>query len=129
VIEMAALASVAEVADYPGDEFIIKEESSRDTMYLITQGEVSVVRQGEEGGPEVELDRLGPGDIVGEMAFFVDSIHTESARSVAQCRLMVFHKKEFIEVVREYPQIGLHLCKVFSGRLRKIREKAESGEH
>lgn len=83
------------------------------------------MRQAGETGREIEVGRLGAGDSLGEAAFFENSIQTESARSMGRCRLLAFHKREFTEVVREYPQIGLHLCKVFSSRLRKLRESGE----
>jgi CRP-like cAMP-binding protein len=40
----------------------------------------------------------------------------------------VLHKQEFTEIVREYPQIALHICKELSGRLRKLHERVKSHE-
>jgi len=34
--------------------------------------------------------------------------------------LLVLHKQEFNEIVREYPQIALEICKVLSARIRKL---------
>jgi HEAT repeat protein len=126
--ELAAVASVTEEVVYPPGEMVIREGESGDTMYLIIGGEVSVIKgpAGEEGGHEIELDRIGEGDYFGEMALFEDVVRSASIRTSAQSRLLVLHKQEFTEIVREYPQIALHICRVLSQRIRKLHEKIQS---
>jgi CRP-like cAMP-binding protein len=37
--------------------------------------------------------------------------------------MLVLHKQQFDEMVREYPQIALGICKVLSSRIRKLHQK------
>ena len=127
VSELAAVASVTEEIVYPPGEIVIKEGETGETMYLIIKGEVSVIK-GQEKGREIELDRIGAGDYFGEMALFEDVVRSASIRTEKETHLLVLHKLEFSEIVREYPQIALQICKEFSGRLRRLHEKMKRYE-
>jgi ATP/ADP translocase len=122
VSELAAVASVTEEIVCPPGEIVIKEGETGETMYLIIKGEVSVIKdQGQNH--EIELDRISSGDYFGEMALFEDVLRSATIRTEQESRLLVLHKQEFKEIVREYPQIALNICKVLSGRIRKLHKK------
>jgi HEAT repeat protein len=129
VSELAAIASVSEETTFPPGENVIKEGEPGETMYLIIEGEVAVIKgqAGEGAGQEIELDRIGAGDYFGEMALFEDVVRSATIRTAQESRLLVLHKQEFTEIVREYPQIALHICKVLSQRIRKLHEKIQRG--
>ncbi len=125
VSELAAVASVTEELNCPPGEIVIKEGSSGETMYLIIDGEVSVIKDlGKKS--ELELDRIRAGDYFGEMALFENVVRSASIRTEQESRLLVLHKQEFNEIVREYPQIALEICKVLGGRIRTLHEKIKS---
>ncbi len=127
VSELAAIASVAEEIDCTPGEIIIQEGTVGDTMYLVVKGEVSVIK--DLGGiNEIEIDRIKAGDYFGEMALFEDAVRSVSIRIEETCRFMFLHKQEFKELVREYPQIALEICKVLSGRIRNLHTKLEKRE-
>ena len=123
--ELAAIASVVEEIDYPVGEIIIKEGNAGDTLYLMIDGEVSVIKDLGELN-EVEIDRMTGGENFGEMALFEDTVRSVSIRTEKPSAFMVLHKQEFKELVREYPQIALEICKVLSGRIRKLHKKIET---
>jgi CRP-like cAMP-binding protein len=125
VSELAAIASIAEVTDTPPGEIIIEEGTFGETMYLIIQGEVSVIKELGKVN-EIEIDRIKPGEYCGEMALFEDVERSASIRTELKCNFMVLHKQQFREIVREYPQIALEICKVLSGRIRKLHKKIEN---
>jgi Cyclic nucleotide-binding domain/TLC ATP/ADP transporter len=130
VSELAAVASVTEEVVYPAGEVVIREGEPGDTMYLIIKGEVSVTKrqQGEEASHEIELDRIRAGDYFGEMALFEDVVRSATVRTAEESRLLVLNKQEFTEIVREYPQIALHICRVLSDRIRRLHQKIQSYE-
>ncbi|MFO7556137.1 MAG: cyclic nucleotide-binding domain-containing protein [Desulfobacterales bacterium] len=125
VSELAAIASVVEEVDYPVGEIIIKEGTSGENLYLMINGEVSVIKDLGDIN-EVEMDRMTAGDYFGEMALFEDSVRSASIRTEKSSAFMVLHKQEFKEIVREYPQIALEICKVLIGRIRHLHQKIES---
>ena len=123
--ELAAIASVVEETDYPAGEIIIKEGrggGAGDRLFLIIEGEVSVIKDLGETN-EVEIDRMTNGEYFGEMAIFEDTVRSVSIRTEKPSSFLVLHKQEFKEIVREYPQIALKICKVLSGRIRRLHKK------
>ncbi len=127
ITELAAVASVTEEIVFQPGETVIKEGEPGETMYLILEGEVSV-NKGQEQGREIELDRISAGDYFGEMALFEDIPRSATIRTQKETRLLMLHKREFAEIVREYPQIALHICRVLGARLRKLHDKVKRNE-
>jgi hypothetical protein len=127
VTELAAVASVTDEIVFQPGKTVIKEGEPGETMYLMMEGEVSVNKSHGEGR-EIELDRISAGDYFGEMALFEDIPRSATIRTEKESRLLVLHKREFAEIVREYPQIALHICKVLGARLRKLHEKVKRYE-
>ncbi|OGP63651.1 MAG: hypothetical protein A2V65_01010 [Deltaproteobacteria bacterium RBG_13_49_15] len=120
--ELAAIASVTEEVFSPPAEIVIKEGDPGDTMYMVIDGEVSVIK-GFDSKEPMELERIRGGDYFGEMALLDDIVRSATIRTEKESRFLVLHKEEFKEIVREYPQIALHICKVLSRRIRKLHEK------
>ncbi|MFC1821185.1 Npt1/Npt2 family nucleotide transporter [Thermodesulfobacteriota bacterium] len=124
VSELAAVASVTEEAFFAPSEIVIKEGDPGESMYLIIGGKVSVLK-GHETDHEIELDQIGVGDYFGEMALFEGDVRSATIRTLEESRLLELHKREFTEIVREYPQIALHICKVLSQRMRELHQKIQ----
>lgn len=122
VNELAAVAAVTEEVSYEANRVVIRQDDPGDTLFLIIEGEVAVIKV-QEKGKEIELDRISAGGHFGEMALFEDMPRTATIRTIQPCSMLMLHKQEFNEMVRQYPQIALKICKVFSGRIRKLHLK------
>lgn len=120
--ELAAVASATDEAAFESEQVVIRQGDPGDTMYLIIDGEVAVIKT-QQDGSEIELDHINAGDYFGEMALFEQIPRTANIRTVKPCRMLVLHKQQFDEMVREYPQIALEICKVLSSRIRKLHQK------
>lgn len=120
--ELAAVASVTEVAHFDVGEMVFEEGEHGDTLYLILEGMVAVEK---ECRPErmIELDSIGPGEYFGEMALFGDHRRSATIRAKQSARFLMLHKQELQEIVREFPQIALHVCRVLSTRIRRLHGK------
>jgi ATP/ADP translocase len=127
VSELAAIASITEEVVFPKGTAIIKEDERGETMYMIIDGEVSVIK-GSQGGSEIVLDRIKAGDYFGEMALFEDLKRSATIRTEQDTKVLVLDKQEFTEIVREYPLIALQICKVLSQRLRNLHERIQHYE-
>ena len=120
--DLAAIASVARESSFDANQEVIREGEPGDTLYLVLEGQVAVIKNQSDGG-ELELDRIGEQDYFGEMALFEDIPRTATIRTLVPCRMLVLHKHAFNEIVREYPQIALEICKVLSNRIRRLHQK------
>ncbi len=127
VNELAAVASVTEDIVYPKEETVIREGEQGEDMYLVIEGEVAVLKDWGEK-ETLELDHITAGDYFGEMALIENTVRSATIRTLSECRFLFLHKREFEEIVKEYPQIALHICRVLSARLRKSHEKLKRYE-
>jgi HEAT repeat protein len=122
--EMAAIASVTKEMDYPEIRTVIKQGSVGETVFLILDGEVEVIKENADG-QTMFLDKIGSGDSFGEMALLENEPRSATIRTTKPSRFLILHKQEFNETVLEYPRIALKICKVLSSRIRHLHVKIQ----
>ena len=120
--ELAAVASVTEEAFFEQGTTVFEEGDRGDTLFLIVEGEVGVVKDCRLD-KQIEIDSIGSGDYFGEMALFGDEPRSATIRVKKPSRFLTLHKQELQEIVREFPQIALHVCRVLSMRIRHLHTK------
>lgn len=120
--ELAAVASSTEEAAFKAGEQVFREGDRGDTLYLVLEGDVTVIKDCD-AEKEIELDSIGAGDYFGEMALFGDDRRSATIRVKNDSRFLTLNKQELQEIVREYPQIALHVCRVLSMRIRHLHGK------
>ncbi len=124
VSELAAIGAVTEKMRYPAESTVIIQGESGENLYLIIEGEVSVGKETQAGeGSFLELDRMKTGDCFGEMALFQDAPRSATIRTIQPSLFLVLNKREFTQIVHEYPQIALHICRTLSRRIRTLHQK------
>lgn len=75
----------------PRGSVIMKEGDRGNTAFLIQSGQVRVFI--EKDGKTVELARMGPGQIVGEMALVFDEPRTATVAALEDCNLIVITRQ------------------------------------
>ena len=117
--DLAAVAAVGEEAAMTAGQRIFAEGEVADKMFMVAEGTVSLTKQ-VENGAAVAVRSLGKGDHFGEIALFNDDPRLVTATASTDTRLLVLHKEELTELICEFPQIGLHICRAFSKQLRQV---------
>lgn len=107
---------------YEKGDLIIKQGDYGISIYKIISGEVKVFRIYK--GTEVPLANLGPGSIIGEMAFLSKDadVRSASARAMKDSELEVFHPRD---LVQKYEQTSIVLKIITDqalGRLLRINK-------
>ncbi|MDF1555263.1 MAG: Npt1/Npt2 family nucleotide transporter [Deferrisomatales bacterium] len=125
VSELSAIASITEEIDYNPGAQVIRQGDAGETLYLITRGRVAVEKTLQDG-TEIQLDQIGAGDYFGEMALFQNAERAASIVTLEPTRLLFLHKRDFNDMVLEYPQIALAICDALCGRIRKLHEKMKA---
>lgn len=95
----------------PADWSLIWEKTSADKAYLIVDGEVSVRKHGDE------IAKLGPGDVIGEMAIVGHKLRSASVVSLTPVEVIHFTKESLQELLDEVPAFGEALRETTSDRL------------
>jgi len=104
-----ALGSAGTVAQ--GQPFFAAGDAS-DKMYLLVEGEVSLVR-----GKKL-LDIVKAGEIFGEMAAITRQPRTASAVARTACRAVALDAKQFQQAIQRTPEFALMLMSILINRLR-----------
>jgi CRP-like cAMP-binding protein len=81
----------------PADWALIQEKTPADKAYLIVDGEVSVRQHGEE------IARLGPGDVIGEMAIVRHKLRSASVVSLTPQEVIHFTSEAITQLAEEVP--------------------------
>lgn len=95
----------------PADWALIWEKTPADKAYLIVDGEVSVRR----GGTEVA--RLGPGDVIGEMAIIEHQLRNASVVSLTPLEVIHFTSEDLRALLRDVPALATALRETTNDRL------------
>ncbi|KIX13400.1 Npt1/Npt2 family nucleotide transporter [Dethiosulfatarculus sandiegensis] len=117
--ELSAIASITEEERVKAGQNIVVEGEEGETMFLIISGKVAVKKQADDGR-QVEIDTAMAGEYFGEMALFEDQLRSATVTAQEDTGLLVLHKREFSETVREFPQVALQICKELSRRIRNL---------
>ena len=97
----------------PANWSLIWEKTPADKAYLIVDGEVSVRKGGDE------IAKLGPGDVIGEMAIVGHKLRNASVVSLTPLEVIHFTKESLEELLDEVPAFGEALRETTTDRLGK----------
>jgi signal transduction histidine kinase len=98
---------------------IIEEGSDSEEMYVIVEGELLVTKR--TGERDVVLARLGPSEVVGEMAFLDQAPRTATVTASMRSLLIRVPVTAFEELLQD-PRVSRRMFKTVTSRLRNIEE-------
>ena len=107
---------------YQDGEVIICEGEDGHCMFVIQEGEVEVLMDGDEG-QEIRLGVRGSGEFFGEMAIFDRDVRSATVRSLGEARVLTVDKKNFMRRVHEDPSLAFRLVETMSRRIRELGEE------
>ena len=121
--ELSAIAAITEEEVYPQGYTVFTEGEVSETMYVAVTGQVRVSRNNTEVG------RFRAGDSFGLSAFLVDDKRLVTCTTMEEAHLLVIHKREFEEMLMEYPQISLELAKIHAKMIQRLLDKIGSADN
>lgn len=114
--DLAAIGERALEVDFPADHVIARQGEIGTGLFVIIEGTVRVVRDGEE------LARIGAGDFFGEMSVIDGLPRVAQVVSTGPVRCLALASWEFERLVIDHPTIGLAILRGLSARLRAKTE-------
>jgi CRP/FNR family cyclic AMP-dependent transcriptional regulator len=109
--DLATVVRAGRHVHLPADWALIWEKTPADKAYLIVDGEVSV----RKGGQEVA--RLGPGDVIGEMAIVNHKLRSASVVSLTPLEVIHYTSESLQRLLEEVPAFGEALRGTTADRL------------
>ncbi|MEZ4385693.1 MAG: serine/threonine-protein kinase [Nannocystaceae bacterium] len=111
----ASLLPIAEAChelDYPAGAMIFRQNDPGDTLYVLLDGYVDILRDG------AVINTLSPGECFGEIAVLGETTRTASASAVDAVRTLALDAPRFRKIVRDNGEIGLAVIQALNDRLR-----------
>ncbi len=104
----------------PPGQAIIQRGQQDDSVFMIQSGWVKVVipEEGEEG--EMVLNHVGPGEMVGELSLVDQRPRSASVIALSDLNVLELTRRDFLEIMQEYPMMGLHMLITTSKRMRFV---------
>lgn len=120
--EVARTATVVELQ--PG-EVLIEEASHADAMYVVVSGEL-VVSKSQQSQP-IEIARLGPGEIVGEIALLERGLRLATVTASISSMALQIPAKSF-DLLLNDPTVARAMFRTVTARLRDTESTVRHGE-
>lgn len=95
---------------------IFTEGERGDTMYVIVEGRVQILRKGSKS--PVVLATLQPGSFFGEMAVVDQAERTATAVALTDVSLLAVHASELELLLAQRPDVGAKMIRTLVRRLK-----------
>lgn len=114
--QRAAIAERGRVIDVPPGHVILREGEKGDTLYVMIQGSVRILRHDPAGNP-VELARRHAGECFGEMELIDGGPRSASVVADTPTRLFVLERGAFLDLTAQVPALLSRLLRDLSGKV------------
>jgi CRP/FNR family cyclic AMP-dependent transcriptional regulator len=110
---------------YKKGNIVVLEKEMGAALFVIISGKVKIVRT-DEDGREVILSIFGPGEFFGEMSLLDGLARSASVVALAKAELFMIHRRDFLKLLHEHPQVAISLLGELTTRLRKADTQIKS---
>jgi len=135
--QIRKILNICSTVRFSANDIIMKEGEMGDSMYIIQQGTVEVIKRLIMAGMDdddssdkskvfTRLDAAGRHPVFGEIALLQELKRTATVRAVTDCVLCEIKKKDFLSLAESDFEFGyrmlLNMAGIVSARLRKADE-------
>lgn len=121
---LGAFANVAQRHRVPAGTVILRKGETGDDMCALARGRVVVTSLSPEG-KELTLGYLGAGEIFGEIALLDGGPRTATVTAIEACEVLSFRRDEFLQVLRDVPDVAIKFLGLLAARLRETDQTLE----
>ena len=114
--ELQLFLSHVQSKTYPKDAVVCREGEAGGSLFIISRGEVAIVRQAP-GGKEIRIQNLKDGDLFGEFGFFIDQKRHATVKAMRDCELLEISRNGFREMIKVHPRLNEVLQNLFRERV------------
>jgi CRP-like cAMP-binding protein len=110
---------------FPKNATVVEEGLPGDYMYVIRKGRVKVTKASEDGREKI-MNFLDAGAFFGDMALLGDETRSASVKTLEESILLALSRRDFIDLLRQSPDLALAVIEELANRLRETNEQARS---
>jgi len=117
---LTQIANRAELVQYDPAEIVVKEKDPSDCFFMIISGEVGILYHHKTSDELVELARIKPPNVIGEMGLILEQPRTATIRAREETQLLKFDSPLFKYMFENIPAFGLSVCKNLASQLQHL---------
>jgi len=102
---------------------LVSEGQAPDGLYIVLRGRVNLLRAAD-GGRDLILAALGPGEVFGEACAFPGVPMSTTAVAAVQSELLRVSPEALVDHLRREPETVLHLMRLQGDKLREVEAVA-----
>jgi CRP/FNR family transcriptional regulator, cyclic AMP receptor protein len=108
------------------NELLFKEGDASDAMYVVKAGRLSIFKA--KGKAEIELASVGPGAMLGEMAFFDSKPRSASVKATQETEVIILPFKALHAQFKTFPEWLKSIVKTINDHLRDANQRIKNLE-
>jgi hypothetical protein len=113
---LTATSNRAESLQFPAGAAVVRQGDTADRFYIITQGEVTVTRQ-DQDGKEVQVATLRPGQFFGEVGLLADAPRNATVAARTPIEVLALDRETFRQVAESSEATAEDLAVVVRERM------------
>jgi small-conductance mechanosensitive channel/CRP-like cAMP-binding protein len=121
------LAQNSKTRLYAAGEDIIHQGDEGSELFVIRTGDAMVLVE-QEGREPVEVARLGPGRVFGEMSLVTGERRSATVRTSSPCEVIVLGQAAFRDVLEQNPDLAHRISEVLARRQAEIDQARSTPE-
>ena len=99
-------------------EYLFRQDEMTQDLFILKSGSVRIYKT--EGGVEIDLDMVGAGNVVGEIASIDGGSRTASGVACEKCEAIVIPAQEFKGILTSIPEWFRKIALILVQRLREV---------
>lgn len=115
--ELAALAAHVDLRLYAAGEALARQGETGGSFFIIRGGRVRIDVAGQDGGPAVTVNRLGPGEFFGELALLTGEPRGASVFAEEDTETLVVAQRDLAPILQANPELPERLGTVLEQRV------------
>jgi HEAT repeat protein len=119
--DLTALAAIAQPIEFKAGDYVLREGEPGDALYIITRGQVEVVRGSRR------ILKLGEKQSLGGVSLLDQKPHAASAVCATDCRALVIDRTDFLDLLSDRVELLHGIFIALTERLRALLAVNEEG--
>lgn len=116
--DLEKIAEVAVEQLFPAETVICREGEPGDSLFIIVQGTVNVIKQ--NGSDQMVLAVRRDGEFVGEMAILESTRRSATLQAETDVRMLVLEGGAFKAILHDRPEVAISVLQHMSRRVREL---------
>lgn len=99
-------------------EYLFRQHDVTQDLFILKKGMIRIFKT--EGNVEIDLDTVGPGNVVGEVASIDGGSRTASGVALEECEVLHIPASEFQNILTSIPEWFRKIALILVQRLREV---------